>query len=790
MEGYGGHGHPMEPNANAEGSKRGSSCSILDRVGISNGKIPAFNPSNYRMSSTPSYGGVGHSGIKGTSNSGSQQPRLFLYPTSSAPHAASTTVVPHVIPNNYQFPAFPAPSTAIPRHSPPRPPADAAQWSNGLSSTPVSHYISASSISQICGQESSIPEYIHTRHASNGLSNTGGLVLDQEDAKYGSLWNGIMTEPGAWNPDFLGTSLWEYYPTDSVPHDVFDPALTCSNSFDFIKEDSSFNNLGISNSSYSTPSTHHTYVYPRHRSCQTELGSLQTSPETMVLANNDPLSRTDRGLQYLSDDRPGNADIEHSLLHSEGHANNADGGNDIADGQNLDTGDRPLTDAHSEPISLEEANKRAFKAYKEELRVSDPLSDSARKLYTSWYKADKAETKELLHKLLAVADGQEEPLTMFTTLEEARETLTRDKATSINIDNDPTFPRTKAQKQVYVAQLVKAMKSSEYAQDNDKELARWKTNHVRKVKLIELRCWETLEDAMEVHTLGKLNCFDAVVVRDKTKYDSFEDRMIDILRTLRLRKSLCKGLLDPPRRLKLVHDPLVQDEQMESNKKTNGGKSEDIKEGKEAKKAKKSKEVSKPVTPRHGSTDAVAPSVSTLDNFQNTDSYAPDIDASVFHPQLCSTSYPSQPQSHHRDCVFPHTPENGKNGHEYSPAENFDSRRSAGLHRPNPQSQPNMHQRRSLRSRRSSAPLSTILDADSPPAPMNISQSRTQSKTRPKRKKCTTSEPPQPTETKLRIAEKHTPEWPQQPQTKSAGRPRKRLREPNDGITATKRPRI
>ncbi|KAJ0424904.1 hypothetical protein BJY00DRAFT_308797 [Aspergillus carlsbadensis] len=468
---------------------------------------------------------------------------------------------------------------------------------------------------------------------------------------------------------------------------------------------------------------------------------------------------------------------------------------DTADDDVAEAGDQPLASdqseataleeeqplaGHSEATALAEATQREVEAHEEVIETSVSHSGPAKELSKSGYEAEKKKTRESLGQMLAAVDEQSPRPTKFTTLEEAlRETLTRDASYLPDSANDTTLPRTDAQKQAYVVELVKAMKSMEFSRDNKTEADRYRTNLVRKDNLIELRGWQILEDSIDLHTLGRLTCFTAVVVTKKGEYSTFADRMTDILWTLKSRKSCCKTLLDPPRRQKLVHDPLKQVDSIKSNLRTNGGKGDDIREGREAKKAKKSQEQPNSVAALLGHSQGTRGDASTKGT-RGTRARKP-------RSSRGRSKAKNNPTSNR---VSSQTSGISELGDGHSPAKNSNKLLSAKLPQQPAWEQVNTPQNSHSLSDRNSTYSSTNLDADAHHAQTSTSEPRPNNGVGPNRKEPTSTQLSQTSGTRVyRFAENRTPEGQQQFQQGRAGQFQKRALEETDERPATTKKR-
>ncbi|GAB1214728.1 hypothetical protein ATERTT37_003897 [Aspergillus terreus] len=146
---------------------------------------------------------------------------------------------------------------------------------------------------------------------------------------------------------------------------------------------------------------------------------------------------------------------------------------------------------------------------------------------------------------------------------------------------DNTLPRTQLQKQAIVNEMVKLMKTTEFALDNENMLKPFKQGKHSRERM-EAACWQLLEAMIDRSLNGALLCAFNGFRRPREKYATFADRMSYIFECLGLHKTICKRLMDPPYIYTLVDDPIAADKRVRSNKNLNARKGNLIVAGKEA----------------------------------------------------------------------------------------------------------------------------------------------------------------------------------------------------------------
>ncbi|KAL2849537.1 hypothetical protein BJY01DRAFT_210469 [Aspergillus pseudoustus] len=589
---------------------------------------------------------------------------------------------------------------------------------------------------------------------------------EQADAGLPVFWNDILAyDPALHDPErlleyplFTGTN----YLLDSTGH-------------------SSSSDSGFGNSTYSTLSPQYVSVPKGHMDHLTGLGNTLTSPETRVPVRIGFSHPSNTELPSPGGGQPGNADYETSFAAGEesGNGGNGDnnGGESEQNNNDMDDGHRQNNETHQNDQNdendqmddvfqeladderirpLTEAAENSFRTFNstrneatqeledctEEALTLEQNADTGRKktiteLYKSFKDDDQRKTKEALLQKLEEANRTIIRPTKYAGLEDARQALTR-KHIDVDAANDPTIPRTDIEKQTIVAELVKAMESCARAQDNKANLDAWREKCKELPDIVELRCWQILEDQIKVHTEGQLSCFPSLTVQldFETQKDGepkpkpgrqFADRLACIFQTLRLWKSLCKAMLDPSRLEKFVHNPAGVEKSSSTNKKTNKKRGDHLKDYRKLKQERAASETS--------------PSVQRPEGV----------------PSLSST----------------------QNRNDYTPVINYNNQLSAGLHQPNQQPRLDITQDPLSPSCHTLSPLPASLYTNGPPARTDTPKSCVKPKLTSIPKKRRTKASPLPAEPGVPFGIK-SPKDMQQAQKGAVGRPRKRQRTQND----------
>lgn len=171
--------------------------------------------------------------------------------------------------------------------------------------------------------------------------------------------------------------------------------------------------------------------------------------------------------------------------------------------------------------------------------------------------------------------------TIFTSYEDALEW--QEQQALAEQEPDDTIPKTKEQKRAIVKNLVKAFKTVTFARDSE---------HVKGVFMdekhhnyhVELALWRLLEDTITRCTSGPLmKRYDPSKAKTgKDRCQSFEERMDEILESMKQYKTICKHIYDTPWFAIFIDNPVSARERVGSNKLLNDRKGQQIQAGKKA----------------------------------------------------------------------------------------------------------------------------------------------------------------------------------------------------------------
>ncbi|KAL3446864.1 hypothetical protein BJX65DRAFT_278123 [Aspergillus insuetus] len=356
------------------------------------------------------------------------------------------------------------------------------------------------------------------------------------------------------------------------------------------------------------------------------------------------------------------------------------------------------------------------------------------------------------------------------------------------------------------------MKSCSRAQGKKEAVETWRSKSAEHADLIELRCWEILEDSISVHVLGQVSGFPSLDVEhknmsrdssrrtNKSLHNTFADRLVSIHQTLRLRKGLCKNLLDPTRLQKFVHAPDAEDKSSASNQTTNRKRGKKLKEFDEIKERERRSSANSPQQYFEGVPSSSPPN-EPMDMPEDKPADKPkgkprgkpkdksDKGTTSTRKRRSSGGSSKAQNKHTGDRASPQTPGNSELRHGHSPAENSNEPPSAKLSRPPAQAQVNTPQNSQSPSGRSSSYPSTNLDADADHA--QTSTSRPRNSVGSNRKKPALSQPSQTIEVQYRFAKNITLDGQRQIQQGRIDQSRKRaLEETGQHPATTKKHRV
>ncbi|KAL9027832.1 MAG: hypothetical protein Q9196_003699 [Gyalolechia fulgens] len=160
----------------------------------------------------------------------------------------------------------------------------------------------------------------------------------------------------------------------------------------------------------------------------------------------------------------------------------------------------------------------------------------------------------------------QEPDVNYTSIEAARQAeRPRFRA---NPNKDETIPRTDRERQWLVQRMVRCMRATKQAEDNEGMVKQW-------VKLkqdgprVEQAAWRILDMVLQLHVDGipllpnKPSC---------NRYAKLRDRWDAICEGLYYQKTMCKHLLGAEFTAQLVNDPATATIRVQNNRKVNAGK--------------------------------------------------------------------------------------------------------------------------------------------------------------------------------------------------------------------------
>lgn len=151
-------------------------------------------------------------------------------------------------------------------------------------------------------------------------------------------------------------------------------------------------------------------------------------------------------------------------------------------------------------------------------------------------------------------------------------------------EQDPTIPRSQAERKAHVVIIIKAFRHV----DNDGGAEKVKQDF-RQCKhdrwLVECLAWDLLDLLIRrSKSVGNLvETYEPSKYKFKKCHDlDFADRFEYLVSAMATNKSMCKHLYDVPYALKVIDDPQTNVERIQSNRRLNRQKAEIMKKGKEA----------------------------------------------------------------------------------------------------------------------------------------------------------------------------------------------------------------
>lgn len=178
------------------------------------------------------------------------------------------------------------------------------------------------------------------------------------------------------------------------------------------------------------------------------------------------------------------------------------------------------------------------------------------------------------------AYDNEEMATCFGTIQQAHEYR---RAQVMSNVHDSTLPQSPEEQRKLVHVLFQAFKSVAIAEDNEKYLEAWK-NQDHDNRFVEVACWDLL-NALILRSRGdgplQRRFYTGRLKLETYEYQSFAERFDAIVHILARNKTVCKTLLDPPKMLKLVDDPMALKAKTDNNRIVNKSKADTLKKGRE-----------------------------------------------------------------------------------------------------------------------------------------------------------------------------------------------------------------
>ncbi|QSS63021.1 hypothetical protein I7I51_00077 [Histoplasma capsulatum] len=173
--------------------------------------------------------------------------------------------------------------------------------------------------------------------------------------------------------------------------------------------------------------------------------------------------------------------------------------------------------------------------------------------------------------------GRPDPELQFSCVEEANAW----RAFEVQVDYDPTIPKTLEAKHKIVTEMLKAMKSIEYAEDNEGMIRPFREQKHSPIRM-EIVCWNILDSCISRHENGPLLAIYDGKAKTTGQMPTFKDRMDKIIECLWTQKTICKHLLDAYYLFTFVDDPVSAKNRVVANKNLNKRKGEVMNAGKKA----------------------------------------------------------------------------------------------------------------------------------------------------------------------------------------------------------------
>ncbi|OJD16185.1 hypothetical protein AJ78_03617 [Emergomyces pasteurianus Ep9510] len=155
------------------------------------------------------------------------------------------------------------------------------------------------------------------------------------------------------------------------------------------------------------------------------------------------------------------------------------------------------------------------------------------------------------------------------------------RAFEVHVDYDPTIPKTLEVKRKIVTEMLKAMKSIDYAEDNEGMIRPFREHKHSPIRM-EIVCWNILDSCISRHENGPLLAIYDGKAKNSGQLSTFRERMEKIIECLWTQKTICKHLLDAYYLFTFVDDPICAKNRVVANKNLNKRKGEVMNAGKKA----------------------------------------------------------------------------------------------------------------------------------------------------------------------------------------------------------------
>ncbi|OAX79106.1 hypothetical protein ACJ72_06575 [Emergomyces africanus] len=178
---------------------------------------------------------------------------------------------------------------------------------------------------------------------------------------------------------------------------------------------------------------------------------------------------------------------------------------------------------------------------------------------------------------LPTSPTESDPELQFSCVEEANAW----RAFEVHVDYDPTIPKSLDVKRQIVTEMLKAMKSIEFAEDNEGMIRPFRENKHNPIRM-EIVCWNILDSCISRHENGPLLAIYDGKAKNTGQLPTFRERMEKIIDCLWTQKTICKHLLDAYYLFTFVDDPICAKNRVVANKNLNKRKGEVMNAGKKA----------------------------------------------------------------------------------------------------------------------------------------------------------------------------------------------------------------